>query len=160
MDEKCLAICSRSLLQLAILGVYLRRITYDSSTANISAFIEERNISFQNDISLKTMRLGVLPWEKLKTSWDSRQNRELGSASLGSGRAIADLFGLMFIAWTSQKAFMLHVPLDSNYWVGYCYWWSLALGELWLLGYPITTIPVWDKFGHKSGRLFHLSISS
>ena len=22
------------------------------------------------------------------------------------------------------------------------------------------TIPVWDKFGHKSGRLFHLSISS
>ena len=22
------------------------------------------------------------------------------------------------------------------------------------------TIPVWDRFGHKSGRLFHLSISS
>ena len=29
-------------------------------------FIEQRNISFRNDISLKTMRLGVLSWEKLK----------------------------------------------------------------------------------------------
>ena len=56
--------------------------------------------------------------------------------------------------------FTLHVPLDRYYWVGYCCWWSLALGELCLLGYPMMTIPVWDKFGHKSGRLFHLSISS
>ena len=32
----------------------------DSVTVNISVFIEERNISFQNDISLKNMRLGVL----------------------------------------------------------------------------------------------------
>ena len=32
----------------------------DSVTVNISVFIEQRNISFQNDISLKTMRLGVL----------------------------------------------------------------------------------------------------
>ena len=38
----------------------------DSATVNISVFIEQRNISFQNDISLKTMRLGVLSWEKLK----------------------------------------------------------------------------------------------
>ena len=44
----------------------MRRITYDSATVNISVFIEQRNISFQNDISLKTMRLGVLSWEKLK----------------------------------------------------------------------------------------------
>ena len=36
------------------------RITYESATVNISVFIEQRNISFQNDISLKTMRLGVL----------------------------------------------------------------------------------------------------
>ena len=34
------------------------------------------------------------------------------------------------------------------------------MGELCLLGYPIMTIPVWDKFDHKSGRLFHLSISA
>ena len=32
------------------------------------------------------------------------------------------------------------------------------MGELCLLGYPIMTIPFWDKFGHKSGRLFHLRI--
>ena len=44
----------------------MRRITYDSATVNISVFIEQRNISFQNDISPKTMRLGVLPCEKLK----------------------------------------------------------------------------------------------
>ena len=60
MADKCLAKPPRSLLQLAILGVYMRRITYDSATVNISVFIEQRNISFQNDISLKTMRLGVL----------------------------------------------------------------------------------------------------
>ena len=60
MADKCLAKSSRSLLKLAILGDYMRRITYDSATVNISVFIEQRNISFQNDISLKTMRLGVL----------------------------------------------------------------------------------------------------
>ena len=38
--------------------------------------------------------------------------------------------------------FMLHIPLDSIIDVGYCCWWSLALGELCLLGYPIMTIPV------------------
>ena len=32
------------------------------------------------------------------------------------------------------------------------------MGELCLLGYPLMTIPVRDKFGHKSGRLFHFSI--
>ena len=56
--EKCLAACDSWRLQ--------RRITYDSATVNISIFVEQRNISFQNDISLKTMRLGVLSWEKLK----------------------------------------------------------------------------------------------
>ena len=42
-------------VQLEILGFYMRRINYDSATVNISVFIEQRNISFQNDISLKTM---------------------------------------------------------------------------------------------------------
>ena len=51
MADKCLAKSSPSVLQIAILGDYIRRITYDSATVNIS---------FQNDISLKTMRLGVL----------------------------------------------------------------------------------------------------
>ena len=37
-------------VQFAILGVYTRRINYDSATVNISVYIEQRNISFQNDI--------------------------------------------------------------------------------------------------------------
>ena len=37
-----------------------------SATVDISVFIEQRNISLQNDISLKTIILGVLSWEKLK----------------------------------------------------------------------------------------------
>ena len=42
----------------------MRRIDYDSATVNInSVSIEQRNISFQNDISLKTMRLS---WKKIK----------------------------------------------------------------------------------------------
>ena len=37
-----------------VLGFYMRRINYDSSSNNINVFvfIEQRNISFQNDISL------------------------------------------------------------------------------------------------------------
>ena len=54
------------------------RINYDSATVNISVFIQQRKILFQNDISLKTMRLGVLLREELNKSWDSRQNHELG----------------------------------------------------------------------------------
>ena len=54
-------------VQLAIPGVYIMMISYDLATVNIFVFIEQRSISFQNDISLKkTMRLGVLSWEKLK----------------------------------------------------------------------------------------------
>ena len=41
----------------------------------------------------------------------------------------------------NQSIFVLHVPLDSNYCVSYCFW-SLALGELCMLGYQIMTIPV------------------
>ena len=69
------------------LGVYMRRITYDSATVNISVFIEQRNISFQHDISLKTMRLGVLSWEQLK-------HRETHGriVSFDQLREIADLF--------------------------------------------------------------------
>ena len=36
---------------------------------------------------------------------------------------------------------MLHVPLESNYWLSYCCWRSFALGELCLLGYQIMTLP-------------------
>ena len=52
-------------------------------------------------------------------------------------------------------SFMLHVPLDSIIES------VIAVGgvSLWVssvsLGYPIMTIPVWDKFGHKSGPIFH-----
>ena len=91
------------------LGVYMRRITYDSATVNISVFIEQRNISFQHDISLTTMRLGVLSWEQLK-------NRETHGriVSFDQLREIADLF-VMFIAWTSQKASKVHkLPLKVH----------------------------------------------
>ena len=53
-------------VQFAILGFYMRTINYDSATVNISVFTEQRNISFPNDISPKTKRLGVVWWEKLK----------------------------------------------------------------------------------------------
>ena len=47
-------------VQFTILGFYMRTINYDSATVKISFFTEQRNISFQNDISLKTMGLGVV----------------------------------------------------------------------------------------------------
>ena len=112
MADKWLSKPSRSLLQLAILGVCMRRIKYDSATVNNSVFIEQRNISFQNDISLKTMRLGVLSWEKLKNR--ETHGRIVSLDQLGSRRAIADLF-VMFIAWTSQKASKVH-KLPSQRW--------------------------------------------
>ena len=58
-------------------------------------FSEKRNISFQNDISLKTMRLGVLSWKKLKNR--ETHGRIVSLDQLGSRRAIADLF-VKFIA--------------------------------------------------------------
>ena len=49
------------IVQLAILCIYMRRIIdCDWATVNISVLIQKRNISFQNDIFLKTMRLRVL----------------------------------------------------------------------------------------------------
>ena len=66
----------------------MRRINYDSATVNISVFIERRNISFQNDISLKAMRLRVLSWEKLKNR--ESHGRMVSLDQLGSRRAIAD----------------------------------------------------------------------
>ena len=92
---------------------YMSRINYDSATVNIhSVFIEQRNISFQNDISLKTMRLGVLSWEKLKNR--ETHGRIVSLDQLGSRRAIADLF-VMFIAWTSQKASKVHKLLSQSW---------------------------------------------
>ena len=55
-------------------------------------------------VSLQTMRLGVLPWERLK----NHENRELGPAWESQNNAIADLF-VMFIASTSQKASKVHI---------------------------------------------------
>ena len=51
-----------SIVQVAIPSVLIHKENQhnDSVTVNISVFIEQRNISFQNDISLKNMRLGVL----------------------------------------------------------------------------------------------------
>ena len=113
MADKWLSKPSRSLLQLAILGVCMRRIKYDSATVNNSVFIEQRNISFQNDISLKkTMRLGVSSWKKLKHR--EAHGRIVSLEQTGSRKAIADLF-VIFIAWTSQKASKVH-KLPSQRW--------------------------------------------
>ena len=51
-----------SIVQLVIPSVLIHKENQydDSVTVNISVCIEQRNISFQNDISLKNMRLGVL----------------------------------------------------------------------------------------------------
>ena len=113
MANKWLAKPSRSLLQLAILGVCMRRIKYDSATVNNSVFIEQRNISFQNDISLKK------PWDWGVSSWKKLKHREthgriVSLEQTGSRKAIADLF-VMFIAWTSQKASKVH-KLPSQRW--------------------------------------------
>ena len=50
------------IVQLAIPSVLIHKENQydDSVTVNISIFIKQTNISFQNDISLKNMRLGVL----------------------------------------------------------------------------------------------------
>ena len=50
------------IVQLAIPSVLIHKENQydDSVTVNIFVCIEQRNISFQNDISLKNMRLGVL----------------------------------------------------------------------------------------------------
>ena len=42
MANKCLAKPSQSLLHLAILGVYMRKVNYDSATVNISVFSAQR----------------------------------------------------------------------------------------------------------------------
>ena len=60
MAYKCLAKPSRRLLVLAILGVYMRRINYDSATVNISVFIEhfilERYFTKNHDIGSLVVR--------------------------------------------------------------------------------------------------------
>ena len=113
MADKWLSKPSRSLLQLAILGVCMRRIKYDSATVNNSVFIEQRNISYQNDISLKK------PWDWGVSSWKKLKHREthgriVSLEQTGSQKAIADLF-VMFMAWTSQKASKVH-KLPSQRW--------------------------------------------
>ena len=55
-------------VQLAIPGGYIMRISYDSATVNIFIFIEQRSISFQNDISLKNHEIGSLVVRKVKKS--------------------------------------------------------------------------------------------
>ena len=79
MANKCLAKPSRSLLQLAILGVYMRRINIllqlsDSKHFNFDwttkHFISEWYFT-------KNHEIGGLVMRKVKKSWDSQQNREL-----------------------------------------------------------------------------------
>ena len=77
-------------LQLAI----LRRLHEDNQLrfSNSKHFrrIEQRNISFQNDISLKTMRLGVLSWEKVKNC--ETHGRIVSLDQLASRRALLPIF--------------------------------------------------------------------
>ena len=55
---------SRKTVAKSLAGVYMGRINHDSARVNISVFIEQRNILFQNEILLKTTRFGVLWREK------------------------------------------------------------------------------------------------
>ena len=73
---------------------------FPSAGVEPQTFTEKRNISFQNDISLKTMRLGVLSWKKLKNR--ETHGRIVSLDQLGSRRAIAHLF-VTFIAWRVKK---------------------------------------------------------
>jgi len=72
------------LVQLAILNVYTTRINYDSATVDISVFIEQRNISFQNDVSLQNHEIG---WETCRDKiW--KIVRIMSLDQLGSRRAM------------------------------------------------------------------------
>ena len=55
---------SRKTVAKSLAGFYMGRINHDSARVNISVFIEQRNISFQNEILLKATRFGVLWREK------------------------------------------------------------------------------------------------
>ena len=100
-------------VQLAIPGGYIMRISYDSATVNIFIFIEQRSISFQNDISLKNHEIGSLVVRKVK--WNcGTHGRIVSLDQLEGRRAIADLF-VMFIAWTSQKASNVHKLLSQSW---------------------------------------------
>ena len=57
---------AEGVVQLAIPGGYIMRISYDSATVNIFGFIEKRSISFQNDISLKNHEIGSIVVRKVK----------------------------------------------------------------------------------------------
>ena len=66
MANKSLAKPSRSHLQLAILGVYTRRINYDSATVNISVFIEQK--TFISEYFTKNHEVRSLVVKKVKKS--------------------------------------------------------------------------------------------
>ena len=71
---------ARCLLLTALHCIYMRKKLYDSAPENISVFIQQRNISFHNDVSPKSREIGGLVvrlWQKLK-------NREIHSRSLQS----------------------------------------------------------------------------
>ena len=95
--DKCLAKPLRSLLQLEILGVYMRRINYDLATVKISVFIEQRNIPFQNDISL--------------------QNHEIGSLDVKSWRSCFKVleYGIHYQATSKMPRLLVYSSVWSNH---------------------------------------------
>ena len=58
---------ARRVLADGVVLLHLHVKNYDSTTINISFFIQQRSISFQNDISQKAVRLGVLQWGREKS---------------------------------------------------------------------------------------------
>ena len=59
----------------------MRRINYDSATVDISVFFFGTKTHFISEwYFFKNHEIGSLVVRKVKTSWDSRQNRELGPA--------------------------------------------------------------------------------
>ena len=129
MANKCLAKPSRSLLQLEILGVYMRRINIllqlsDSKHFNFDwttkHFISEWYFT-------KNHEIGGLVMRKVKKSWDSQQNRELKlvqllifSSCLSPGRVkkLQKFINLCLkvghvLIWTIEIAHEDNRPLNS-----------------------------------------------
>ena len=108
-------------LYTAILGVYEEnQLQFSNSIKNkgYCQSIEQRNISFQNDISLKAMRLGVLWWEKLKIH--ERQGRIVSLDQLmGVGEQLLLIFSSCLLAGRVKKLqmfinFCLKVDYSAN----------------------------------------------
>ena len=98
---------SRKTVAKSLAACNSRRLHEENRFSNSKHFcfsIKQRNISFHNDISLKTMRLGVLSWEKLKSwAWTSLgvevQLVIFSSLSPGRVKKLQKFINFLFQSW-------------------------------------------------------------